>query len=250
MSAAPFAANFESTVLLIILCSEAFYRWRIIPRALVDTNTRDLTSTSDPTTYSYFTATHICVSTIQPRYSDTASPLQSSSRPSVSINYTAPKANLYQLPSPESSDCRTASPPQRRRASKMSPLRTTRPLKLGMRVTAFTRMMVRLSLRLRVLGESAHCCDMMVGPNGGNAKSPRFFQLYMGHDDEVTLSLLNRAWKSGFDVLMLTTDTWQLGWRPTDINIANYVYVSSLCLHLYIWYLLIECTVASTTAAQ
>jgi isopentenyl diphosphate isomerase/L-lactate dehydrogenase-like FMN-dependent dehydrogenase len=23
---------------------------------------------------------------------------------------------------------------------------------------------------------------------------------------------------------MLTVDTWQLGWRPTDINIANYVY--------------------------
>jgi len=22
-------------------------------------------------------------------------------------------------------------------------------------------------------------------PNGGNAQSPRFFQLYMGHDDEV-----------------------------------------------------------------
>ncbi|KAI0720311.1 L-lactate dehydrogenase [Cerioporus squamosus] len=62
------------------------------------------------------------------------------------------------------------------------------------------------------------------GPNGGNAKSPRFFQLYMGHDDEITLSLLNRAWKAGFDVLMLTTDTWQLGWRPTDINIANYTF--------------------------
>jgi len=62
------------------------------------------------------------------------------------------------------------------------------------------------------------------GPNGGNAKSPRFFQLYMGHDDEITISLLERAWKSGFDVLMLTVDTWQLGWRPTDINIANYVF--------------------------
>jgi isopentenyl diphosphate isomerase/L-lactate dehydrogenase-like FMN-dependent dehydrogenase len=40
-----------------------------------------------------------------------------------------------------------------------------------------------------------------------------------------TISLLERAWKAGFDVLMLTVDTWQLGWRPTDINIANYVYV-------------------------
>ncbi|OCH94634.1 L-lactate dehydrogenase [Obba rivulosa] len=62
------------------------------------------------------------------------------------------------------------------------------------------------------------------GPNGGNAKSPRFFQLYMGHDDEVTLSLITRAWMSGFDVLMLTTDTWQLGWRPKDINLANYTF--------------------------
>jgi len=62
------------------------------------------------------------------------------------------------------------------------------------------------------------------GVNGGNAKAPRFFQLYMGHDDEVTISLLERAWKSGFDVCMLTVDTWQLGWRPTDIDLANYVF--------------------------
>ncbi|ESK95205.1 l-lactate dehydrogenase [Moniliophthora roreri MCA 2997] len=62
------------------------------------------------------------------------------------------------------------------------------------------------------------------GPNGGNAQSPRFFQLYMGHDDEITISLLERAWKNGFDVCMLTVDTWQLGWRPTDINLANYVF--------------------------
>jgi hypothetical protein len=25
-------------------------------------------------------------------------------------------------------------------------------------------------------------------PNGGNAQAPRFFQLYMGHDDEVVCS--------------------------------------------------------------
>lgn len=72
---------------------------------------------------------------------------------------------------------------------------------------------------------------MRPGPNGGDAKSPRFFQLYMGHDDDVTLSLLNRAWKSGYDVLMLTTDTWQLGWRPTDINIANYMCARSYLTH-------------------
>lgn len=60
--------------------------------------------------------------------------------------------------------------------------------------------------------------------NGKKAKTPRFFQLYMGHDDDVTISLLTRAWNSGFDVCMLTVDTWQLGWRPTDIDAANYTF--------------------------
>ncbi|KAF7589142.1 hypothetical protein BBP40_004712 [Aspergillus hancockii] len=57
-----------------------------------------------------------------------------------------------------------------------------------------------------------------------NGKGPRFYQLYMPHDDELTLSLLNRAWKSGFDVLILTTDTWQLGWRHDDVANSNYAF--------------------------
>ncbi|OJJ71368.1 hypothetical protein ASPBRDRAFT_196876 [Aspergillus brasiliensis CBS 101740] len=57
-----------------------------------------------------------------------------------------------------------------------------------------------------------------------NGKGPRFFQLYMPHDDELTLSLLNRAWKSGFDALILTTDTWQLGWRHDDVANSNYAF--------------------------
>ncbi|KAJ3781215.1 FMN-dependent dehydrogenase [Lentinula aff. detonsa] len=74
---------------------------------------------------------------------------------------------------------------------------------------------------LSVASEGGNYCQVRAG---SNVNSPRFFQLYMGHDDEVTISLLERAWKSGFDVCMLTVDTWQLGWRPTDINLANYVF--------------------------
>lgn len=58
--------------------------------------------------------------------------------------------------------------------------------------------------------------------SGGNG--PRFFQLYMPHDDELTLSLLNRAWDSGFDALILTTDTWQLGWRHDDVANSTYAF--------------------------
>ncbi|PYI06652.1 L-lactate dehydrogenase [Aspergillus sclerotiicarbonarius CBS 121057] len=57
-----------------------------------------------------------------------------------------------------------------------------------------------------------------------NGKGPRFYQLYMPHDDELTLSLLNRAWNSGFDALLLTTDTWQLGWRHDDVANSNYAF--------------------------
>ncbi|EIT78480.1 glycolate oxidase [Aspergillus oryzae 3.042] len=57
-----------------------------------------------------------------------------------------------------------------------------------------------------------------------NGQGPRFYQLYMPHDDELTLSLLNRAWKSGFDALILTTDTWQLGWRHDDVANSNYAF--------------------------
>ena len=57
-----------------------------------------------------------------------------------------------------------------------------------------------------------------------NGQGPRFFQLYMPHDDELTISLLKRAWNNGFDMCMLTTDTWQLGWRHDDVATSNYAF--------------------------
>lgn len=61
-----------------------------------------------------------------------------------------------------------------------------------------------------------------VGSANGNG--PRFFQLYMPHDDELTISLLQRAHDSGFTAVMLTTDTWQLGWRHDDVATSNYAF--------------------------
>ncbi len=57
-----------------------------------------------------------------------------------------------------------------------------------------------------------------------NGEGPRFYQLYMPHDDELTVSLLTRAHKSGFTACILTTDTWQLGWRHDDIATGNYAF--------------------------
>ncbi|KAF2715988.1 FMN-dependent alpha-hydroxy acid dehydrogenase [Polychaeton citri CBS 116435] len=57
-----------------------------------------------------------------------------------------------------------------------------------------------------------------------NGEGPRFFQLYMPHDDELTVSLLNRAHASGFTACILTVDTWQLGWRHDDVATSNYAF--------------------------
>lgn len=61
-----------------------------------------------------------------------------------------------------------------------------------------------------------------VGKANGNG--PRFFQLYAPHDDELTVSLLQRAWDSGFTACILTLDTWQLGWRHDDVATSNYAF--------------------------
>jgi isopentenyl diphosphate isomerase/L-lactate dehydrogenase-like FMN-dependent dehydrogenase len=62
------------------------------------------------------------------------------------------------------------------------------------------------------------------GADSDKPGPPRFYQLYMPHDDELTLSLLKRAHDSGFSVCMLTTDTWQLGWRHDDVATGNYAF--------------------------
>lgn len=53
-----------------------------------------------------------------------------------------------------------------------------------------------------------------------NGDGPRWFQLYRPNDDAVCASILDRARAAGFSVLVVTLDTWTLGWRPTDLDRA------------------------------
>jgi lactate 2-monooxygenase len=46
----------------------------------------------------------------------------------------------------------------------------------------------------------------------------RWFQLYWPNDEQVCASFLERAKASGFSALMVTLDTWMLGWRPHDLD--------------------------------
>ncbi|MDT7584649.1 MAG: lactate 2-monooxygenase [Pseudonocardiales bacterium] len=47
---------------------------------------------------------------------------------------------------------------------------------------------------------------------------PRWYQLYWPTEDEVTISLLERARAAGYTTLVVTLDTWTLGYRPHDLD--------------------------------
>lgn len=65
-------------------------------------------------------------------------------------------------------------------------------------------------------------CDEMQrsGHNHHQKKVHRWFQLYWppNEHNDITASLLARAKKSGYSVLIVTLDTYVLGWRPSDMN--------------------------------
>ncbi|KIW85262.1 hypothetical protein Z517_00652 [Fonsecaea pedrosoi CBS 271.37] len=55
-----------------------------------------------------------------------------------------------------------------------------------------------------------------------NGNGDRWYQLYWPRPqwEEVTVSLLNRAKANGYKVLVVTLDTFNLAWRPTDLDTA------------------------------
>ena len=48
----------------------------------------------------------------------------------------------------------------------------------------------------------------------------RWFQLYWPSDPELAQSLVRRAEAAGYRAIVVTVDTWALGWRPRDLQLA------------------------------
>ena len=53
-------------------------------------------------------------------------------------------------------------------------------------------------------------------------ETPGFFQLYTPKDKAVAENLVHRAEAAGFKGIVITLDTWLTGWRPRDLNDANF----------------------------
>jgi lactate 2-monooxygenase len=51
---------------------------------------------------------------------------------------------------------------------------------------------------------------------------PGFFQLYTPKNKELAESLVSRAEAARFKAIVVTLDTWVTGWRPRDLNAANF----------------------------
>jgi len=70
-----------------------------------------------------------------------------------------------------------------------------------------------------------------VVPHAG--ETPNLFQLYTPTDKELAASFLHRAEQSGYKAVVITLDTWITGWRPHDLNMANFPQLRGYCLQNY-----------------
>jgi lactate 2-monooxygenase len=72
-----------------------------------------------------------------------------------------------------------------------------------------------------------YCCstlsnDPMETVAEAQGDTPGFFQLYTPRDKALAESLVKRAEAAGYKAIVVTLDTWVTGWRPRDLNTANF----------------------------
>lgn len=63
--------------------------------------------------------------------------------------------------------------------------------------------------------------------------TPSFFQLYLPGDRELAASFINRAAASGYSGLVVTVDSWTLGYRPADLERGNFPQFRGFCMENY-----------------
>jgi lactate 2-monooxygenase len=62
---------------------------------------------------------------------------------------------------------------------------------------------------------ASHSMEDVAGVMGD---AQRWYQLYWPKDRELAASFVGRAARAGYGVIVVTLDTWMLGWRPRDLQ--------------------------------
>jgi lactate 2-monooxygenase len=66
------------------------------------------------------------------------------------------------------------------------------------------------------------------------AGSPRWYQLYWPADRELAASARRTKEAAGYGAVVVTLDTWQLGWRPRDLSAAYLPFLQSVGIANYL----------------
>jgi lactate 2-monooxygenase len=64
--------------------------------------------------------------------------------------------------------------------------------------------------------------------------APRWFQLYWPRGEDLAASLVRRAEEAGYGAIVVTLDTWLLGWRPRDLQLAYLPFLQSIGIANYL----------------
>jgi isopentenyl diphosphate isomerase/L-lactate dehydrogenase-like FMN-dependent dehydrogenase len=95
---------------------------------------------------------------------------------------------------------------------------------------AVARAAQELGLPMILSTVSSHAMEDVAKANGDGT---RWFQLYWPNDEDVCASFLKRAKDCGFSALVVTLDTWMLGWRPHDLDNAYLPFLTGKGLATY-----------------
>ena len=78
---------------------------------------------------------------------------------------------------------------------------------------------------------AAHSIEQVAEASGDGQ---RWYQLYWPNDRAVAASLVGRAEAAGYSVLVVTLDTFVMGWRPTDLDTAYLPFLQSVGIANYL----------------
>jgi isopentenyl diphosphate isomerase/L-lactate dehydrogenase-like FMN-dependent dehydrogenase len=95
---------------------------------------------------------------------------------------------------------------------------------------AVARATAELGIPMILSTVSSYTLEEVAEANGDGI---RWFQLYWPNDEDVCASFLSRAKAAGYSALVVTLDTWLLGWRPHDLDHAYLPFLSGKGLATY-----------------
>jgi len=90
---------------------------------------------------------------------------------------------------------------------------------------ATARAAAALGVTMVLSTASSHTIEEVAEASGDGS---RWYQLYWPNDNDVTISILQRAKAAGFSTLVVTLDTWTLAWRPNDLDQAYLPFIRGI----------------------